>query len=208
MRSLLVAALSLTLLPWPVLAASKTKPVSVTNFPATQNVNGSVSVSNLPAVQNVSGQVQVTNLPAVEGEVEVTNLPAVQDVNVVNGCGTNEQLLGFTEAVVPPSLGILTLAQACGEEFAGSHVCTSEEIIGAAAIPAGLSGLAWVRPVLQAHATQGGLDASGLTNNPNAFTCNGWSANDLLGLAVSGMGAFEFQPCSGALPVACCGAAQ
>lgn len=40
--------------------------VTVTNFPATQPVSGTVSVSNLPATQPVSGSVSVTNLPAAQ----------------------------------------------------------------------------------------------------------------------------------------------
>jgi len=51
-------------------------PVQVTNFPATQNVGGSVSVTNLPATQAVSGTVNIANLPAtqnVAGSVSVTN---------------------------------------------------------------------------------------------------------------------------------------
>lgn len=50
--------------------------VQVTNFPATQNVGGTVSVSNLPATQPVSGTVNIGNLPAtqtVAGSVSVTN---------------------------------------------------------------------------------------------------------------------------------------
>lgn len=51
-------------------------PVQVTNFPATQNVGGSVNVSNLPATQAVSGTVNVGNFPATQniaGSVSVTN---------------------------------------------------------------------------------------------------------------------------------------
>lgn len=61
-------------------------PVSVGNFPATQNVSGSVSVSNLPATQPVSGSVSVSNFPAtqaVSGAVTATvsNFPATQPVS-------------------------------------------------------------------------------------------------------------------------------
>jgi hypothetical protein len=61
--------------------------VSVSNFPATQSVSGSVDVtnhpteievSNFPATQPVSGSVDVTNHPT---EIEVSNFPATQPVS-------------------------------------------------------------------------------------------------------------------------------
>jgi hypothetical protein len=66
--------------------------MTVTNFPASQNVNGTVDVGNLPATQPVSGSVSVNNLPAVQNvsgsvgldpannHVQVDNLPATQNV--------------------------------------------------------------------------------------------------------------------------------
>jgi hypothetical protein len=68
--------------------------VAVTNFPASQNVNGVVSVSNFPATQPVSGSISVSNFPAtqavtgtffqatqpVSGSVSVSNFPASQAV--------------------------------------------------------------------------------------------------------------------------------
>jgi len=80
--------------------------VTVTNWPASQNVNGvvsisgevevkndtgnplpvtgSIAVSNFPAIQPVSGTVSVGNFPAVQsvtGSVGVTNFPATQTVD-------------------------------------------------------------------------------------------------------------------------------
>jgi hypothetical protein len=59
----------------PGLAPGPAANVAVTNWPASQNVNGSVSVSNFPATQPVSGTVGVT------GSVSVTNFPATQPVS-------------------------------------------------------------------------------------------------------------------------------
>jgi hypothetical protein len=53
-------------------------------FPATQPISGSVVVSNLPATQPVSGAVAVSNLPStqpISGSVSVSNLPATQPVS-------------------------------------------------------------------------------------------------------------------------------
>ena len=58
--------------------------VLVGNFPATQNVDGTVDVGNFPATQDVSGSVSVLNFPAtqtVDGTVDVGNFPATQDVS-------------------------------------------------------------------------------------------------------------------------------
>lgn len=46
----------------------------------------SVSVTNWPATQQIAGTVDVGNFPAVSGEVSVSNFPATQDVNCVDGC--------------------------------------------------------------------------------------------------------------------------
>jgi len=48
------------------------QPVTVTNFPTTQGVTGTVNVGNLPAVQNVAGTVAVGNLPVdADGNLRV-----------------------------------------------------------------------------------------------------------------------------------------
>ena len=84
--------------------------VGISNFPATQTVNGAVSVSgvatsanqpalhadggalshitNLPAVQAISGSVAVSNLPttqAVTGTVSIGNFPATQAISGSSG---------------------------------------------------------------------------------------------------------------------------
>jgi hypothetical protein len=69
--------------------------VSVSNFPATQPVSGTVAatqsgawtvgVNNFPATQPVSGTIAVSNFPAtqpVSGTVSIGNLPSVQSVSV------------------------------------------------------------------------------------------------------------------------------
>ena len=64
--------------------------VAVTNWPVSQNVNGTVDVGNFPATQTVdgsvtvSGTVDVGNFPAsttVAGTVDVGNFPATQTVD-------------------------------------------------------------------------------------------------------------------------------
>ena len=83
-----------------------TSNVSVTNWPASQNINGNVTVSNEIEIANdagnpvpVSGTVDVGNFPAtqtVAGTVDVGNFPAVQDVQVTNFPATQEVTQGTT----------------------------------------------------------------------------------------------------------------
>jgi hypothetical protein len=66
--------------------------VAVTNWPTSQNVNGTVDVGNFPATQTVDGTVDVGNFPTsfdvgnfpatqtVDGTVDVGNFPATQTV--------------------------------------------------------------------------------------------------------------------------------
>lgn len=52
--------------------------VSVSNFPATQPVSGSVTVSNFPATQVISGSVNVSNFPStqsISGTVDILQTP-------------------------------------------------------------------------------------------------------------------------------------
>jgi hypothetical protein len=70
-----------------------TQKARVTNWPATQQVGGSVavsnfpapvtsvSVSNLPTTQAVSGSLSINNFPAPVTSVQVSNLPATQPVS-------------------------------------------------------------------------------------------------------------------------------
>jgi hypothetical protein len=59
------------------------KPVTVTNFPVSQNVNGAVTINNLPTTQQVNGQVSISNLPQVQGvEVKKTLIRGGGEINV------------------------------------------------------------------------------------------------------------------------------
>lgn len=73
------------------------KPVLVTNFPAAQDVTGTVSVDNLPATQTVDGTVSVSNFPATQS-VEVNNTPSVEVVNDV----TNPVAVTMTQSIPEP----------------------------------------------------------------------------------------------------------
>ena len=84
-----------------------------------------VNVLNFPDPQNVTGAVEVTNDPL---SVEVVNpsppMPA-----------SRFQLVGFTSAMFTGGQGILGFALACQEEFAGSRMCSTIEVVETVDVP-------------------------------------------------------------------------
>jgi len=88
--------------------------VAVTNWPASQNINGVVTVSNEIEIANdagnpvpVSGTVSVGNFPAsqtVDGTVNIGNFPAVQNVQVNNFPATQAVTQSTTPWVVSGTL--------------------------------------------------------------------------------------------------------
>jgi hypothetical protein len=94
-------------------------------------------------------------------------------------------------------------------------MCDSLEVMRTTGVPGGLSGNAWVRPVLQplgfgiagtGMATRI-MDASGAsTTYLDDLTCGGWasSSSPTEGLYVDGTGRFQRSVCTSSLQVACC----
>ena len=103
-------------------SSGPTSNVTVTNWPASQNVNGTVSVSNEIEIANdvgnpvpVTGTVDVGNFPAtqtVDGTVNVGNFPAVQDVQVTNFPATQEVTQGTSPWVVSGTVNAQSTLQA------------------------------------------------------------------------------------------------
>ncbi len=138
--------------------------------------------------------------------VTVTNFPATQDVNVVGGCAS-ASLVGFTATRLDGGQGVLRLAAACTAEFPGSHLCTTRELSGSSRVPMGLSGTAWISPVLNlTSATYGAHDeASGIQRpNPAEWNCSFWSSAVGSGLAVDASGVLSFASCAESRSIACC----
>lgn len=92
------------------------------------------------------------------GSVEVSNLPAP------GGACTPFQLVGFTTATLAGNQGVLAFGRACQQDFPGSWMCSSVEVLETTAIPSDLTGPAWVRPTYVAGGSPVGHDASGVTH--------------------------------------------
>ena len=156
---------------------------------------------------------KVTNFPNpqnVTGAVEVLNLPSVQDVNVVNAPApaacSSFQYVGFSTGLLMGSgpKGVFSAADLCKVDFgARARFCTSEEVLNTVSPPAVSEGPAWVRPVFVP--TSQSTDASGVTVNATStqISCEAWGNPSTTGLVVDSSGAFNYDQCSVARPVAC-----
>lgn len=99
----------------PVSLASSSVQVGISNFPATQSVQGllGASVSNLPATQPVSGSVSVVNFPATQQTsgfvgASVTNFPATQQVTGSVALASSTIQVGVSVANFPVNIGSTT----------------------------------------------------------------------------------------------------
>ena len=153
-------------------------------------------------------------IPLVLGSALVASGALAAPPVGVGGCGVSSpsRLLGFTQAQVLPLDGLFGMKRACANEFPGSHVCTSEEIIRSPANPSatGLVGNAWALPVFQPLSLTTGadsttaVDASGILARPNELTCGAWSVGGRHLFVTSTLG-FGTLICDNFLGVACCG---
>lgn len=126
------------------------------------------------------------------------------------------QLVGFTSAALTGDSGLFGLTLACQAEFPGSRICTSREILETVEVPTGLSGDAWVQPLVMAGRTREAVDVSGASAG-SSMTCGGvrpsptWSVGfgfGRFGLTVDSSGGFVVRECGTARSVACCAPAS
>lgn len=110
------------------------------------------------------------------------------------------EFIGFTTATFDGAQGVATYTGACGVDYAGSHMCTSEEFLNSKTFPA-TSGNGWIRPTY-VPAGSNIRDMSGA----DAFACGGWSATGVAfdGLYVDFSGRFSLSTCTTVRAVACC----
>lgn len=104
---------------WPAnLGGGTSSAVTVSNFPDTQKVSGTVGISGTvpvsgtfwPTTQPVSGSVSVSNFPAtqpISGSVTVSNFPATQPVSIAQSVNVNDANGSLTvdSPQIPATLG-------------------------------------------------------------------------------------------------------
>jgi hypothetical protein len=70
--------------------------VSVSNFPTTQDISGSVSVSNFPTTQDISGSVSISNLPTLQETHDASSVAILETLNeAVGNIELNTTILGI-----------------------------------------------------------------------------------------------------------------
>ena len=122
------------------------------------------------------------------------------------------QLVGFTAATYLGDMGShFGVTAKCQLEFAVSRMCTLEEVAATTAIPAGLSGSAWVHPrAILVNVTSGVIfDANILADS--AGNCRGWKSSTVRGWQVGSDGLLVpdtansvGHPCEIPAAIACC----
>ena len=117
------------------------------------------------------------------------------------------EFVGFSTATRDGDDGFFGMNLACQADLPGSRMCTSVEVIETIDIPTGLTGEAWVRPVLQPSGDSWAVDSvSGVYALITNLTCRGFSSSQggYTGLIVKPDGAFGDGSCLVYRPVACC----
>ena len=205
MHSIAILALALAILlaaPASAQSVGPVKPVRVINFPDPQNVVGTVAVSNLPSVQEVNVTNDATNPVEVVGAVEVTNLST-------SSSPSRFQLVGFTSVPYDGDMGgHFGVTLKCQIEFPNSRMC-SLEVAATTAIPAGLSGDAWVHSARRVGSQLGPPSAPGgalfdADVRATSSSCRAWRGGGSGQLVGSDGVAASRIGCDEARSIACC----
>lgn len=107
-------------------------------------------------------------------------------------------VVGFTSATLPGTAGVFARTAACQAEFPNTRQCTSQEVLLSRRVPAGLTGTAWVQPIITASNNNYPFDVSGVyLTSP----CGGAYAF----MSVSASGTLSLEYCGEIRAVACCG---
>jgi len=133
-------------------------------------------------------QSQIDTLVATAGEAEKTF-----------------HFVGFSASSMSADGGIFALNSACQSSFAGSKMCTSEEIsntVNPTMFDVNTKG--WVQPTFSASGNTN-VDYSGeVPSNCGGWDGEGGSISTAVGLVVNGVGVFTRENCDNLISVACC----
>lgn len=112
--------------------ASKPMPVEVTNFPATQNVAGTLNVGNMPVDANGDLRV-VGNLQAVPASLHFVGITS--------------------ESILPPNISkVVLLSRACAAEFPNTRICEDIDLDRQIPPPPEFTSPAWVMQISSEYA--------------------------------------------------------
>jgi hypothetical protein len=124
--------------------------------------------------------------------------------------GQEFELIGYTPGVRNGAQGILVFNQDCDNEFAGSRVCSSADLIRGnlpdRPVDPAPGATNWVVPTIVANSGTSLIDASGIVGTGANLTCGGYgsASASVTGLAVNDRGVFVLAACNAARNIACC----
>jgi len=120
------------------------------------------------------------------------------------------QFMGFSSGTTDGAGGLIGMSNLCQASFPGSHICSTVEFGRSTKNSAtGVSGTAWIRPVLAGGDSANALDIeTGHAYTSYRMTCAGWSdnRNTETGLSMDDKGSITraLSTCDVQRSVACC----
>ena len=123
------------------------------------------------------------------------------------------QFMGFSSGTTDGAGGLIGMSNLCHASFSGSHVCSTVEFGRSTKNSAtGVSGTAWIRPVILTGDTNLTDVESGIEGNSGTqLSCDGWNSNSNAntGLSVDDKGSITrttgvISSCDVQRSVACC----
>lgn len=172
-----------------------------------------VGIQGPPGPQGLTGPQGPTGARGPEGSAGPQG-----DPGPAGGDGHSFEFVGFTNGVYTGGVGVGILNLACGTEYPGSRMCTSQEVILSSTwnLDADPATVGWVQPVYSPHTHQPttssnpllrGVDFSGESNSiQGGMACKGWaiSFDSHGGLSTTSDGRFNLATCDSELSVTCC----
>ena len=104
------------------------------------------------------------------------------------------QFMGFSSGTTDGTGGLIGMSNLCHASFSGSHICSTVEFGGSIKNSAtGVSGTAWIRPVITGDGQFADIESGIEANGSSQLSCNGWNANSTsnTGLSVDDKGSIS-----------------
>ena len=143
------------------------------------------------------------NFQALKVEIEAlkSQLSEIQSNN-------RTQFRGFTSESMNGAVGFFKMLDACENFVAGSHVCSTDEVLGTRRGDFAMStatGNAWILPQIK-HPTENETQLGAYIDQDHTFNrnCDNWQNSSNWGTFINSDGAFGTQQCSSLAKIACC----
>jgi len=135
-------------------------------------------------------------------------------INTLEGSvsAPTSQFMGFSSGTTDGAGGLIGMSNLCHTSFSGSHICSTVEFGGSIKNSAtGVSGTAWIRPVITGDTNLTDIESGIEGNSGTQLSCQGWNSNSVAdtGLSVDDKGSINrtfgvLSTCEVQRSVACC----